>query len=67
MFIVTEYAALTFIGTVGNVKRVAVQKCSEYLPFLREENLPFKNHLSVPDRPTSTHDVTRFVCATFVC
>ena len=33
--------------------------------FSLEENLPFQNHLSVPDRPTSTHDVIRG--ATFVC
>ena len=37
---------------------------SEYLPIL-EENLPFQNHLSVPDILTSTHDVTGG--ATFVC
>ena len=33
--------------------------------FFLDENLPFQNHLSVPDTPTSTNDVTRG--ATSVC
>ena len=52
---------LTFVGTVGQYKTCCSTEnaLSIYHISGGKSALNFQNHLNVPDRPTSTHDVTR--------